>query len=113
VPERRGDVLIQAWTRKEAYVKGLGVGLRHVFNGFETGVEGSWRSVGDPAMSGPTWWVRDLPPLAEARLALATAGSQTEVLWFGARALSVKAPASTVWAPLRLAGRGIYRPRAR
>lgn len=88
VPERRGDVLIQAWTRKEAYVKGLGVGLRHVFNGFETGVEGSWRSVGDPAMSGPTWWVRDLPPLAEARLALATAGSQTEVLWFGARALT-------------------------
>lgn len=81
-PERRGDVLIQAWTRKEAYVKGLGVGLRHVFNGFETGIEGSWRSVGDPAMSGPTWWVRDLPPLDRARLALATAGTQTEILWF-------------------------------
>ena len=80
--ERRGDVLIQAWTRKEAYVKGLGAGLRHALNGFETGIEGSWRPVVDPSMSGPTWWVRDLPPLDGARLALATAGSQTEVVWF-------------------------------
>lgn len=81
-PERRGDVLIQAWTRKEAYVKGLGAGLRHALNGFETGIEGSWRPVEDPSMSGSTWWVRDLPPLEGARLALATEGLQTEVSWF-------------------------------
>lgn len=81
-PGRRGDLLIQAWTRKEAYVKGLGVGLRHVLNGFETGIEGCWRPIGDPSTSGPTWWVRDLPPFDRARLALATAGIPTEVLWF-------------------------------
>ena len=81
-PEGHGDVLIQAWTRKEAYVKGLGIGLRRILKGFETGIEGSWRAVNDPSMSGPTWWVRDLPPLDRARLALATAGTPTEVLWF-------------------------------
>jgi 4'-phosphopantetheinyl transferase len=82
-PERRNDVLIQAWTRKEAYVKGLGAGLGHGLGGFETGIAGSWSAVVDPSMTGPTWWVTDLPPLDRARLALATAGSPTDISWFG------------------------------
>jgi 4'-phosphopantetheinyl transferase len=87
-PDRHGEVVIQAWTRKEAYVKGVGAGLRYGLRGFETGIEGSWRPVKDPSMSGPPWWVTDLPPLDEARLALATAGSQTEVSWFSVQSMS-------------------------
>lgn len=80
-PERRGDVLIQAWARKEAYVKGIGTGLRHPVNSFETGLEGSWRRVLDPGMNGPHWWVTDLPTKDGAKLALATEGAPTELLW--------------------------------
>lgn len=80
--DRRG-ALIQAWTRKEAYLKGVGVGLRSSPKRIDTGLQGQWRPVRDSASSSPSpWWVTDLEPLEGARLALATEGTRPRLRVF-------------------------------
>lgn len=62
--------LLAAWTRKEAYLKGVGVGLandpREVEFGRPDGA--GWRRVHDrQGTSGESWWLRPLAPEGPAR----------------------------------------------
>lgn len=93
--EERKGVLLQAWARKEAYLKGVGIGLRGSPKTIETGLQGSWRLVrdlGSPSLS--PWWVTDLEPFEGGRLALATEGSRLRLrLFSGCPMRGIVAPA--------------------
>lgn len=93
--EERNGVLLQAWTRKEAFLKGVGSGLRGSPNRIETGLQGSWRLVRDLDSPRPSpWWVTDLEPFEGARLALATEGSRLRLRVFSGRPMrGIAAPA--------------------
>lgn len=53
--EQRADVFYRIWTRKEAFLKGCGVGLARDLNKFEVSLE-------DSAIPGTDWAVHELRP---------------------------------------------------
>jgi 4'-phosphopantetheinyl transferase len=55
--DRRADVFYRIWTRKEAFLKGCGVGLSRDLNQFEVSLE-------DSAIRGAAWSVHELRPCA-------------------------------------------------
>jgi 4'-phosphopantetheinyl transferase len=58
------SAFLAQWTRKEAYLKGRGVGLASdVDSGFRMPAAGpGLRRVEDPAVVGEAWWIHDLEP---------------------------------------------------
>jgi 4'-phosphopantetheinyl transferase len=80
--DRQRLAFFQHWTLKEAYVKALGTGLSHPFDGFEvTLVAGGPPRLGstDPAGQVDGWSLRDLSNLPEYAAALAVQASDVRV----------------------------------
>ncbi len=81
--EHRSVGFFCLWTRKEAYIKGLGSGLWHDLNAFDVSQSPPHPVLHrDPDNAVPQWYVHDLAPGDGYRAALAVEGPGGQVrLW--------------------------------
>jgi len=73
-PEARAEVFLRIWTRKEAYLKGLGEGITSSLNQFNVSLEDSMLRSATGADEAPNWSLHELYPYPGFIAAVAVEG---------------------------------------
>lgn len=81
-PRLQAQVFFRFWTRKEAYLKGVGEGLSAPLNRFEVSLDHSSILLADGVEDGPRWTLRELQPSPGYVAAVAVEGAGFDLkLW--------------------------------